>query len=68
LAPRCKSPWTEARISGCEWFQKLTSSLRRCSVGVIADSRKGFTQTLFAFEGQPEETEAVRGLVLETYI
>ena len=35
LAPRCKSPWTEARISGCEWFQKLTSSLRRCGVGVI---------------------------------
>ena len=27
------------------------SSLRRCGVGVIVDSRKDFTQTLFAFEG-----------------
>ena len=34
-------------MSGCEWFQKLTSSLQRCGVGVIVDSRKGFTQTLF---------------------
>ena len=27
------------------------SSLRHCGIGVIVDSRKGFTQTLFAFEG-----------------
>ena len=29
----------------------VASSLRRFGVGVIVDSRKGFTQTLFAFEG-----------------
>ena len=51
MAPRCKSPWTEARISGCEWFQKLTSYFRRCGVGVIVDSRRGLTQTIFAFGG-----------------
>ena len=38
-------------VSGCG-FQKFTSSLRPCGVGVIADSRRGLTETLFAFGNQ----------------
>ena len=36
---------------GCGQFQKLMSSLRRCSVGEIVDSRRGLTETLFGFGG-----------------
>jgi len=53
LVRQCKSARTEARISGCEWFQRLKSSLQCCGVGAIVDSKNGFTQTLFAFEGPP---------------
>ena len=47
--PRCESPWTEARISRCEWFQKLTSSLRCCGVGALVDVGRVLLKLYFQF-------------------